>query len=345
MHRILTTRPAAVMAGVAVLALSALAACGGGQPGGGTPSTTATTIDPDGLAVVPAVSAERWTFEGFPVISHVPADPVGIIFVFHGSGGSAEFADKLETVDALNRFVAAGYGFVATSSTERTGDKRWNVTDPSSANPDLARLGRLRTHLVDTTPMEASTPLFGLGMSNGSRFVTLWGQTWRDAGLPVAAIWAAAGRIATPVSAAGGPTVPTFFTTSVNDTTVPPEWIVDDHASTVALGTPAELRVAAERPLDATRFRRVAGIDAATADQVRAAFVATGVWDDGGGRVVMPIDLAVGRARTVQLPTAVTTAGLAPAVGDQAAVLLAVHQFSAEFADDALAFFEIHRPA
>ena len=128
------------------------------------------------------------TFEGFPVISYVPEHPRGMVYVFHGSNGSANFAERVETTDVLNRLIARGYGFVSTSSTERTGDKRWNAADPSlTTNPDLARLVRLQANLVATTGLEANTPLVGIGMSNGARFVTLWGQSWRNAGYPVKA--------------------------------------------------------------------------------------------------------------------------------------------------------------
>src|SRR5262249_5032358 len=105
------------------------------------------------------------TFEGFDVVSYVPAHPKGLVYLFHGTGGSADFATKVDTVDVLNRFVADGYGYVSTSSTERTGNKRWLQSDPSlTTNPDLARLTRLQQHLVDTTGVTSSTPLVGIGM-------------------------------------------------------------------------------------------------------------------------------------------------------------------------------------
>ena len=64
------------------------------------------------------------------MISYVPEHPRGMVYLFHGTNGSANFAERVETTDVLNRLVARGYGFVSTSSTERTGDKRWNVSDP-----------------------------------------------------------------------------------------------------------------------------------------------------------------------------------------------------------------------
>src|SRR3954452_19928064 len=183
-----------------------------------------------GCAVTPVVQFQHTTFEGFPVISYVPEHPRGIVYVFHGSGGGAGFAEKIETTDVLNRLILRGYGFVSTASTERTGNKRWNAADPSlTTNPDLARLARPQAHLVATTPVEANTPIVGIGMSNGARFVTLWGQSWKDAGYPVKAIWASHGRIAAPVATLP---VPTIFSTSANDFTVPSAQIVADYART-----------------------------------------------------------------------------------------------------------------
>ena len=59
-------------------------------------------------------------------------------YFFHGSGGGAGFVDRVETTDVVNRLVAKGYGFVSTASTERTGERRWDASDPSlTGNPDL----------------------------------------------------------------------------------------------------------------------------------------------------------------------------------------------------------------
>lgn len=276
------------------------------------------------------------TFEGFDVVSYVPANPKGLVYLFHGTGGSADFATKVDTVDVLNRFVADGYGYVSTSSTERTGDKRWLQSDPSlTTNPDLARLTRLQQHLVATTGVTSTTPLVGIGMSNGARFVTLWGQTWKAAGYPVKAIWASAGRIASPVATL---TVPTIFSTSVNDFTVPPGQILADYARTTSAGTSTRFFDSKETPLTAPRFQRIPGVDANEANQIVAALRTTGVWNQEGTRVVPDVQQAVAQAMTAQLPASVTAAGLGNDVANEVARILAVHQFTSEFAVDALAF-------
>jgi hypothetical protein len=293
--------------------------------------------------VVPNPPPQHSTFEGFEVIAHIPEHPRGLIYLFHGSGGSADFATRIDTVDVLNQFVAQGYGYVATSSTERTGTRRWNQADPSlTTNPDLARLIRLQAHLVATTPVTSATPLVGIGMSNGARFVTLWGETWKDAGYPVRAIWASHGRIAAPVTAPGGLTVPTVFSTSANDFTVPPAWVVDDFTRTTNAGTPTRLFVSQERNLTAPPFQRIPGIDQDEALAIAQALKDTGVWDADGRRTVADIQQAVTQASTAALPASVTNDGLANEVRSETARILAVHQFTSEYATPVLAFVESH---
>jgi hypothetical protein len=295
--------------------------------------------------ITPTVVYQQSTFEGFDVISYVPANPTGMIYLFHGSGGSANFATKVDTVDVLNRFVAQGYGFVSTSSTERTGDKRWNASNPSlTTNPDLARLARLQAHLVATTALESATPLAGIGMSNGSRFVTLWGQTWKDAGYPVQVIWASHGKIADPVTAAGGLTVPTVFSTSVNDFTSPPFPIAVGYQQTIQAGTPGLYLASKERALNASTYPRIPGIDATEANAIVAALKGTGVWNAQGVRVVPDIQVAVAQAQSAVFPASIFADGLGNDVVNETARVLAIHQFTSEFLPQVDAFFGTYIP-
>ena len=294
-----------------------------------------------GCAVTPVVPYQRTTFEGFPVISHVPDHPRGMVYLFHGSNGSANFADHVETTDVLNRLILRGYGFVSTSSTERTGDKRWNAADASlTTNPDLARLVRLQAHLVATTPLEAGTPLVGIGMSNGARFVTLWGQAWKNAGYPVKAIWASHGRTAAPFAGAGRLTVPVVFSTSENDFTVPDvakSFVVAHNA-----GTPSELYTSRERRLSRAPYERIPGIDASESKQIFFALVASGVWDGQGKRAEPDIVQAATRARAAPLPASV--APQRKEIDNESFVTLAIHQFTAEYAEQVVAFFDRYVP-
>jgi hypothetical protein len=294
-----------------------------------------------GCVVVPSVPFSHWQFEGFQVVSYLPEDPVGIVYVFHGTNGSANFAEKIETVDVLNTLIDRGYGFVATESTERTGNRRWNVNNASlTTNPDLARLTRLHEHLVDTTSVAPTTPIMGLGMSNGARFVSLFGQSWANAGYPVDAIAMYMGRVAAPVEAAGPLTVPTVFVTARNDFTSPPGPIIVDYAATEAAGTPTQLLMGEEQKLGTLRFLRIPEIDGDEATAIVAALRASGIWNSAGARIV-PIDTAVSRLATVALPPS-TVAQRADII-DQCALVLAVHQMRGDFKVQTADFFDAQR--
>jgi hypothetical protein len=296
-----------------------------------------------GCAVTPIAQWRHSTFEGFPVISYVPEHPRGIVYVFHGTNGSANFAERVETTDVLNRLVAGGYGFVSTSSTERTGDKRWNAADPSlTTNPDLARLVRLQANLVATTGLEANTPLVGIGMSNGARFVTLWGQAWRNAGYPVKAIWASHGRTAAPYDGAGQLTVPTFFTTAENDFTVPPGGVIGSFVTARQSGTPSELLVSEERRLRSVQYERIPGVDANEGRGIVLSLIATGAWNSQGDRVEPDVEQAAAKALAANMPASVQP--VRNEVDNESLLQLAVHQFTAEFADKAIAFFNRYVP-
>jgi hypothetical protein len=296
-----------------------------------------------GCAVTPVVEFQHSTFEGFDVISYVPEHPRGIVYVFHGTNGSAKFAERVETTDVLNRLILRGYGFVSTSSTERTGDQRWNAADLSlSTNPDLARLARLRAHLVATTPVEANTPLVGVGMSNGARFVTLWGQAFKNAGYPVKAIWASHGRTAAPFAGAGQLTVPVVFSTSENDFTVPPGGVVGSYLTAHNAGTPSEIYVSRERKLNAAQYERIPGIDPSEAKQIFFTLVSTGVWDGQGDRVEPDVEEAANRALSVSMPASVVPQRAE--INNESALILAVHQFTAEYAEQVITFFDRYVP-
>jgi hypothetical protein len=292
-----------------------------------------------GCAVAPTYPAS--TFEGFPVVSYVPAHPVGIVYVFHGTGGSADFATKLETVDMLNHLVAAGYGFVSTDSTNRT-SKQWDTGSLSlTANPDLARLSRLHAHLVSTGAITTTTPIYAIGMSRGAGFASVFAQAFRDGGYPVAAIAPSHGQIPASVRAAGGLDVPALFTLGANDPIVDNTQVLGQVADLVGRGVPAEAVVEPETPLSAARFLRVPGVDGATADATFATMVAAGLWDASGHRLA-GIDTVGSTLPTLHYPASVTPSQL-QSIQDEVDVVLAVHQYSATYATRTVSFFDSHR--
>jgi dienelactone hydrolase len=292
-------------------------------------------------AVVPQYAASTSTFEGFPVISYVPPNPTGIVFLFHGTNGSFNFATKLETVDMLNHLTARGYGFVSTNSTNRT-TKQWDNGNLSlSSNPDLARLARLHASMVSAGRITDQTPIYAIGMSQGAGFASVFAQAFDNAGYPVAAIAPSHGPIPFAVRYSGGLKVPALFALGENDPVVNNVQIAAQVAQVAQSGVPTELHIEAETLLRPARFLRVPGIDSATADAIFAAAVNAGLYDSAGHRLVS-ISAVEAALPGLPLPASVT-ADQKRMLVDETEVVLAVHVYSATYATQTVAFFDAHR--
>ncbi|MEM9257042.1 MAG: hypothetical protein AAGA91_16490 [Pseudomonadota bacterium] len=293
--------------------------------------------------VVPIAPIEDSEFEGFTVYSVIPDNPVGIVYLFHGSGGSANFALKIETLDQSNELVRRGYGWVATESTERDGNRRWNVNNPSIAsNQDLARLARLHAHIVDSGAVTDATPIFGIGMSNGARMVTLFGQVFADNGYPIVAVAPVMGRAAPSVQLAGGLQIPGYWVNAVNDTVVPPAGVAQDQQASAALGVTSVLARKGEENLLPIRFTRIPAVDVEEAELIYDQLAASGVWDANGKRVV---DLGTAVSIVAGLTPPPGTGATVTQIRNQISALLALHQFTALYALPLADFFDAQRLA
>jgi dienelactone hydrolase len=294
-----------------------------------------------GCAVAPSHPAPNDTFEGFPVISSVPPDPAGIVFLFHGSGGGAEFATKPEVVDLLDHLTAAGYGFVSTESTDRT-TKRWDTASLSlSANEDLARLERLHASMRASGTITDRTPIYAVGMSRGAGFAAVFAQAFEAAGYQVAAIAPSHGQIPSSVRSGGGLTVPGFFTLGANDPVVDNDRVVAQVEDVIAAGVAATYTIEPETALQASRFLRVPGVDRTTADAIFSVLVTAGLWDEVGHRLAS-IATVQSTLPSLSYPPNVTNEQKR-LLREQINVVLAVHEFSATYASQTVAFFDAHR--
>lgn len=292
--------------------------------------------------VTSKVTVTQGTFEGHTTYSYLPAHPVGLVYLFHGSGGSADFALKVDTVDVLNTLTARGYGFVSTDSTQRTGAKQWDVDHATTAtNADVARMERLQQHMVDTTSVDSSTPLFGIGMSNGSAFVTIWAEALKHDGYPVRAEAKYMSGVPIAVKLNGGVTVATQMVIAVNDTITNPAKETSDLASIQAAGIAGRLDQVNERAVLAPRYLRIPGIIQATADAIVMSIRDAGIVDSAGHRIVPVADLQADLT-AVTLPPSVAP-GLRNDVGNQTFAMLAMHQFNAEFKIQTADWFDAHR--
>jgi hypothetical protein len=348
-----------------VLGPLVLTACGSSSPPTASPTApardaTSTTdrrsfppappVDPaigvSAFPVTPLVSPQRSTFEGFTVESYIPPRPSGVVYLFHGSGGSADFVTRIETIDVINRFVRDGYGYVASESTNRA-TKQWDIDDATpSSNPDLARMAALRQHIIDTTAVDGSTPTFGIGMSNGSAFVALWASALTKAGTKIDAIGMYMAGMTQATRSLGGVPAPTFMVVGQNDTRTVPAKEQADLVAIGRAGVPTELHIVRPRPVTYGRYLRIPGVDRATADAIVAAYVKAGVVT-AAGTLAVTLPRITNNDPAPLFPGVALPASLTPAqqrdVDGQTLDTIAEHQFNAEFAAQNLRFFDAHR--
>jgi len=124
------------------------------------------------------------------VIYAVPPDPLGIVFVFHGTGGSADVIHKPAMQYVARLAYQRGYAVVSTEAEERTlgdpgpdGKIRWNAGVDLATNVDLQNIERLSAELSQLTSIPIDAPRFAVGMSNGGSFAVSVG-----AALPFSAV-------------------------------------------------------------------------------------------------------------------------------------------------------------
>jgi dienelactone hydrolase len=307
----------------------------------GMPVVAAMLVVIAAACVVPIYTASFSSFEGFPVISYVPENPTGIVFLFHGTTGSANIATKLEMTDMLNHLVARGYGFVSTDSTNRT-TKQWDNGSLSlTTNPDLARLSRLYASMVTAGKITSQTPIYAIGMSDGAGFASVFSQAFKNAGYPVAAIAPSHGQIPVAVRNAGGLKVPALFALGANDPLVNNARVEIQVALLSRSGIPTAIYVEPETLLQPARYLRVPGIDTTTADAVFSAAVAAGLYDASGHRLVSTaaVDAAFPH---LTLPASVTD-DQRKSLLEETDVVMAVHVYSATYATQTADFFDAHR--
>ncbi len=110
------------------------------------------------------------TINGSAIGYYFPASPVGVVFHFHGTGGSATglFSNSEQRVFA-NEAVAEGYAVVSLSSVDRV-NRQWNPNPQIENNPDMQNVQAAINSFVSRGLMTTSTPVFATGISNGGAF-------------------------------------------------------------------------------------------------------------------------------------------------------------------------------
>lgn len=124
--------------------------------------------------------------------SYFPVLPRGVIFHFHGAGGSAVglFNNSEQRIFA-NEAVANGYAVVSLSNVDRV-NRQWNPNPFIESNPDMQNVQAAVNSFVARGLMTAATPVFATGISNGGAFAPRVSRTLNFRGT---AIFIASGTI------------------------------------------------------------------------------------------------------------------------------------------------------
>ncbi len=189
---------------------------GGAGGGGGTGGTAGTGSglcsdggwhEPPGFTPIKAladyITTEEDTDVGLMRILHYAPDttPVGLVWVFHGSGGKLSDLTQIEFLRIYNALAPDNFAIVAIESQDRGVDAEWDLsTDPNNA--DWPALLAAHQWMVDNTTVEVDTPMFTSAFSNGSVFTgTFWSLAERE-GWDMRAADIHAGAPSEPISGA-----------------------------------------------------------------------------------------------------------------------------------------------
>ncbi len=149
-------------------------------------------FEPDGFyEILPLAPIETYDVpeQDLRYLAYVPENPVAALWSFHGTGGGIDDLTQIEYLRIYNALIADGYAVIATESLERGPEAQWDhATDGASNNVDMVRIKWLWDYLVETTPLETTTPQFGTGFSNGAEFVAAWAFMGGDYGWDIRAI-------------------------------------------------------------------------------------------------------------------------------------------------------------
>jgi len=120
--------------------------------------------------IVPAWTPLTGVFDGITVTYHIPANPAGLVFLFHGTGGSGSAQFTSSEFGSLTRdLVAAGFGVAAFDCLNRqTG--QWDTATVGATNPDVVRLNSVIGAMRAAGAIGAQLPLLAFGHSNGGQF-------------------------------------------------------------------------------------------------------------------------------------------------------------------------------
>jgi hypothetical protein len=267
---------------------------------------------------VPAVTFTNVVINGSQVYYYIPATYRGIITPFHGTGGSAAnwATGQAENMNFCRYAAANGYAVVITESKDRV-NAQWDLS--LNNNVDIANIDVVLNTLQTQGTIKTGTPLYGVGMSDGSAFCSL--ITYLK-GYKVSALYCYGGiNKVFPLT-----TVPTIWNMAVMDITDDPNRQITATANYNTLtgrGIASEYYLNTPTPLYASRFAINAGISSSGSTSIYNALNNAGYLDSKG---FLKTDPAVDVTWQAVIPAPYNTLAI-QAIEDQLYVAYAQHKF------------------
>ncbi len=257
-----------------------------------------------------------------------PPNPVGVVFHFHGAGGSLNglFTSYEQTIYA-RELVAAGFAVVTLNSADRV-NAQWSVLQPPN-NPDIVNVQTAITTFISRGLMTAQTPVFASGISNGGAFAP---RVSLFLGLRGTAVFIATSNATIMQNTASA----TIWNIMQNDTTLAPGSVEEALSNFNILrsrGIPAEYNVLHPSPVFPERFRRVPALTSADSLAIHAALKSNGFLDANDMLISNPTVSNWQSAIPAQYSSSL------PEIFDQLKIAYTEHQFFSDHNRRVVRFF------
>jgi uncharacterized protein (TIGR03437 family) len=148
---------------------------------------------------VPAWTVRTATLNNIQVSYYIPPDAVGLVFNFHGTGGTGAGLFNGSEFLSFNRdLIAAGFGVAAFDCLNRT-TGQWDTTTAGNNNADVVRLNGIIAAMRGQGMISNTLPLLAFGHSNGGQFSHFSSQVMSWAAVSISSVQGSSPAAATYV--------------------------------------------------------------------------------------------------------------------------------------------------
>jgi CubicO group peptidase (beta-lactamase class C family) len=294
-----------------------------------TTSSRASTLTAEFFSIPGSLDTTTGNINGSRYRQLIPANPRGLVFSFHGSGGSGDLPfTKSEARVATRLLLSRGFGVIGLDSVNRV-DRQWNPQFALS-NPDVVNVQGIIEHLRTAGTIGASTPIHCEGTSNGGGFCS---RISALLGFRAQSLMIADGI--EPIMAQTP--VPTIWTLGRFDPTLAPGYLeraAQSAAGMSARGIVNELNIVEASPVYPERFARIDGVSVADSTALVASLRSAGFLD-ASGRVIRD---PRGNALDAIIPAALRSRS--GEIVAQMELAAAAHEYYSDHAHRVVHFFE-----